>query len=332
MRHALVLAGFVILVPLAQAPLALAQQPAESPDPPVVVQGLDRGPTFGSGLDLVNVTITVRDAAGRLVPNLGPEDFAIYEDGRLQKPEVFGSPAMYGGEVPIEDENYAINLGLLLDTSESMLKELRLSKEAATRFLENIPRAKDLLTIFFDQDIRISRYNSENQQGLYHRIMETKGSGNTALYDAIAVYLSRVAGTPGRSILVVLTDGEDTTSATTLSELIQLVRGSPVTIYPIAFAGSYSVGTSKAMSARAVLNQLAELTGGSVYAPAASRDLAAVYAAIISELKAQYVLGYVSDNAKSDGRFRRLKVELLSKALRVRHRQGYLVPRPPRPE
>ena len=190
-----------------------------------------------------------------------------------------------------------------------MLKELRLSQEAATRFLENIPRARDLLTIFFDQDIRISRYNSENQQGLYQRIMETKGSGNTALYDAIAVYLSRVADTPGRKILVLLTDGEDTTSATSLTELIQLVKASPVTIYPVAFTGSFSMGSNRAMSSRRVLSQLAEISGGAVFAPGASKDLAAVYAAILYELKAQYVLGYVSDNPKADGRFRRLKVE-----------------------
>jgi VWFA-related protein len=87
------------------------------------------------------------------------------------------------------------------------------------------------------------------------------------------------------------------------------------------------VGSSKAMSARTVLNQLAELTGGAVYAPGASRDLAAIYSSIIAELKAQYVLGYVSDNAKADGRFRRLRVELRNRVLRVRHRQGYVVPR-----
>ena len=309
MRHALVLAGLVALV----TPLAQAQETV---------------PTFGSGLDLVNVTLTVRDATGRLVPDLGPDDFVIYEDGRPQKAQVFGSPAQFGGEVPLDDDNYAISLGLLLDTSESMLKELKLSKEAATRFLESIPRARDLLTIFFDQDIRISRYNSENQQGLYQRIMDTRGSGNTALYDAIAVYLSRVADTPGRRILVVLTDGEDTTSATTLTDLIKLVKASSVTIYPVAFTGTYSMGSNRAMSARSVLTQLAELSGGAVYAPGASRDLAAVYASILSELKAQYVVGYISDNAKADGRFRRLKVELRNKVLRVRHRQGYIVPRP----
>ena len=287
----------------------------------------ERRPVFGSDLDLVNVTIVVRDEKGHLVQDLEVDDFAVFEDGRPQKALVFGSPASLGGEQPLEDDNFDVNLGLLLDTSESMLKELRLSQMAATRFLENIPRARDLITIFFDQDIRISRYNSENQQGLVQRIMEIKGSGNTALYDAIMVYMSRVADTPGRRVLVLLTDGEDTTSATSFAELVNVVKASPVTIYPVAFTGSFSMGSNRAMSSRSVLSQLAEISGGAIFVPAASKDLAGVYAAILEELKAQYVLGYLSDNPKADGRFRRLRVDVRRKSLKVRHRQGYVVPK-----
>jgi Ca-activated chloride channel family protein len=283
----------------------------------------DAKPVFGTGLGVVNVTITVRDARGHLVPHLSADDFVVFEDGRPQKPAVFGSAVS-----PEEQDSFAIDLGLLLDTSESMLKELRLSQEAATRFLENIPRARDLLTVFFDQDIRISRYNSENQQGLVQRIMETKGAGNTALYDAITVYLSRVADSPGRKILVLLTDGEDTTSITSLTELLNLVKASQVTIYSIAFSGNFSLGSNKAISARAVLSQLAAISGGAVFAPQQSKELGAVYSSILDELRSQYVLGYVSDNPRADGRFRKLRVELKDKSLRVRHRMGYIVPRP----
>jgi Ca-activated chloride channel family protein len=282
-------------------------------------------PVFGSGLDVVNVTLTVRDSDGRLVPDLAMEDFVVYEDGRAQSPVVFGN-ALSKEERDGKDP-FAVNLGLLLDTSESMLKELRLSQQAATRFLENIPRAQDLITIFFDQDIRISRYNSENQQGLFQRILEAKGTGNTALYDAIAVYLDRVADTPGRKILVLLSDGEDTTSATSFGELLQIVKGSPVTIYSVAFTGSFSIGSKRAISARSVLSQLSEISGGMVFTPNASRDLTTAYQSILDELRSQYVLGFVSDNLKDDGKFRRLKVELKKTGLRVRHRQGYVAGR-----
>jgi Ca-activated chloride channel family protein len=275
-------------------------------------------PVFAADLDVVNVTVTVRDAAGHLVGGLRPEDFVVLEDGRPQAIQVFGRAVDPG-----HDETLALDLGLLMDTSQSMLQELKLSQEAATRFLQAIPRARELITIFFDQDIRLSRYDSENQQGLFDRIAQAKGGGNTALYDAIAVYLSRVAGGTGRKVLVVFTDGEDSTSALSLTDLIRLVRGSAVTIYPIAFTGHMPTGSRSALRSRGFLNEIADLTGGQVFRPAASRDLAGIYQKILEELSGQYVLGFVSDSTRHDGKFRRLKVQVRRDGLRVRHREGY---------
>ena len=122
-------------------------------------------PIFAADLDVVNVTVTVRDAGGHLIHDLREEDFVVLEDGRPQTVQVFGRAVDPG-----HDETLALDLGLLMDTSASMLQQLKLSQEAAVRFLESIPRARDLVTIFFDDDIRLSRYNSENQQGLFERI------------------------------------------------------------------------------------------------------------------------------------------------------------------
>ena len=163
---------------------------------------------------------------------------------------------------------------MLFDTSESMRKDLKLSQESAIRFLDAIPRARDLLLIFFDRDIRISRYSSENQQGIFGRILETKGEGYTALYDAIAVYLSRVAETPGRKVLVVFTDGDDTTSQVPPHEVQRLVRSTDVTIYPVAFPGAHRPSSADALRARSFLVSLAEASGGRVFQPTASRELA----------------------------------------------------------
>ena len=275
-------------------------------------------PVYPGGIDVVNVTVTVRDLRGRLVGDLKPEDFVIYEDGRRQSVQLFAPAAQEGNDQPL-----GLNLGMLLDTSESMKAQIKLSQESAIRFLESIPRARDLLLVFFDSDIRLSRYNDENQQGLFDRILEMKGSGNTALYDAIGVYLARVAESNGRKVLVVFTDGEDSTSAISLAETMALVRQSGVTIYPIAFNGNFGLGTNRYVSARAFLNSLAESSGGQVYSPVASRDLSTIYQKILDELANQYVLGFVSDNLVLDGRYHRLKVEVKPKGLRVRHRQGY---------
>lgn len=279
-------------------------------------------PVFRAGLDLVNVTVTVRDGKGGLVPDLTAEDFVVREDGRLQPLDIFAPAAR-----PEEREELALNLGMLFDTSESMRKDLKLSQQSAVRFLEAIPRARDLLLIFFDRDILISRYNSENQQGIFGRILETRGQGFTALYDAIEVYLSRVVDTPGRKTLVIFTDGDDTTSRASPQEVEKLVRSSDVTIYPVAFPGEFRHNSSESLRARSFLYSIAGLSGGRVFQPTASRELAAIYQSILDELGTQYVLGYVSDNPKRDGRFRRITVELKRPGLKVRHRPGYDAPK-----
>jgi Ca-activated chloride channel family protein len=218
---------------------------------------------------------------------------------------------------------------MLFDTSQSMREDLRLSQQSAIRFLDAIPRARDLILIFFDRDIRISRYSSENQQGIFERILETKGEGYTALYDAIAVYVSRVMGTSGRKVLVIFTDGDDTTSSTPRSDVIRLVRSTNVTIYPVAFADGRNTRDAHELRARAFLKNLARSSGGEIFRPTAYRELAEIYNRILDELSGQYVLGYVSDNPEPDGKYRRLKVKLRRDGLRARHRPGYDAPEAP---
>lgn len=283
-------------------------------------------PTFPVGLEEVHVAFSVRDAKGNLVTSLTAADIEVTEDGRPQEVQLFARGTDDGKDTAAAREALALDLGLVLDTSTSMLEELKLSQQAATRFLEAIPRARELYTIFFDEDIRVSRYDSENQQGLYDRIHESKGGGNTALYDAIAVYLSRVQDGSGRKVLVLFTDGDDTRSALGFSDLMKLVRSGRVTIYPIAF-GMQGRGAGS-LRPRAVLQELATMTGGEVFTPRSSRDLAAIYDKILENLAAQYVIGYISDNPARDGRFRKIKVTTKRPGLVVRHRTGY-TPRDP---
>lgn len=304
-----IVAGALAAVGLLAAPAA-AQQP----------------PVFPVDLDLVNVTVTVRNSEGDLVSDLRQDDFTVLEDGRPQRVRLFAPAA-----TPLERAELALNLGMLIDTSDSMRKDLRLSQESATRFLENIPRARDLVLVFFDRDIRISRYTSENQQGIFSRILETQSSGHTALRDAIAVYVSRVIDTPGRKVLVLFTDGDDTTSQVPAREVQRLLRSSEVTVYPVAFRGERRPNSADALRARAFLHQIAEMTGGQVFQPSASRELAAIYQTILDELGSQYVLGYTSDNPAHDGRYRRITVEVDRPDLKLRHRRGYDAPKDPPP-
>ncbi len=306
----ILLAGLALASLIGAAPVQDRPRPA-SPPP---------GEVFAVGLEEVHVALSVRDARGKVVTDMKASDFEVTEDGRPQQIQLFARGVDEGDDAA--REALALDLGLLMDTSESMLKELKLSQQAATRFLEAIPRARELYTIFFDEDIRLSRYDSENQQGLFERIHGAKGGGNTALYDAIAVYLSRVQDGQGRKVLVLFTDGEDTKSTLSYAQLVEIVRSSRVTIYAIAF-GRGSPAGARGVRSRSVLHQLASMTGGQVFTPSGSRDLPSIYDRILEDLAAQFVIGYVSDNPRRDGKFRKIKVTARRRGVVVRHRSGY---------
>lgn len=298
--------------------LAVSGQPVSAADTP---------PVFTSALDLVKVTVTVRDAKGALVTDLKREDFVITEDGTAQALELFAHAGDPEGD-DAREKALTLDLGLLMDTSSSMAPVLKLTQQAAIRFLDGVPRARDLITLFFDRDIRISRYDSEHQQGLFERILATRGADRTALYDAVAVYLARSEDSTGRRVAVIFSDGDDTASNVRFAELVDMVRASPVTIYVIGFqAGSPT--NIRTMTASAVLRKLADVTGGHAYFPSNYRDLPAIYERILEDLGAQYVLGFESTNKTSDGKFRKLKVTVKRPDLRVVHREGYFAPEPP---
>jgi Ca-activated chloride channel family protein len=314
-----------MLLPLALS-LAIAQPPQDPPVRPRIPL------TFATEARTVNLTLTVRGLDGKLIRDLTADDFTIYEDDKPRPirgdffARVFDpSRADDEGQEGAPDPT-AIDLGILFDTSESMKETLRLSQDAASQFLESIPRARELTTVFFDSDIRLSRFNSESQQGLFDRLQKSKGSGNTLLRDAIAVYLSRISDDPGRKIMVIFTDGEDQRSLISIQEMKDLVRSSTVTIYPILFQGKYS-STSAGLQAASLMRELAEMTGGEMFTPKTFKDLAPIYDDLLDELAAQYVIGYMTPADAAPGEHR-LRVEVNRPGAKVRHRRSYRIEPP----
>jgi VWFA-related protein len=149
----------------------------------------------------------------------------------------------------------------------------------------------------------------------------------TALYDAIGTYLDGAAALEGRKVMLVYTDGGDTTSALGRGELMDLLKASDVTVYAV---GSPSGRPGSARTAQdQLLRQIAALTGGQAFFPQSIAELDAVYARVVREIRAQYTLGYTSTNAAADGRWRRIQVRLVSpdaRERRVRTRPGYFAP------
>jgi Ca-activated chloride channel family protein len=290
--------------------------------------------TFATEARTVNLTVTVRGLDGKLMRDLTQKDFKVFEDdkpvgiqffARIFDPSRAGDEGQEGAPDPT-----AIDLGMLFDTSSSMEEVLRLSQNAASQFLESIPRARELTAVFFDSDIRLSRFSSESQQGLFTRLQKSKSGGNTLLRDAIAVYLSRISDDPGRKIMVIFTDGEDSKSLVSVPELKDIVRSSTVTIYPILFSGKYSNNTA-GLQAKALMRELADLTGGEVFTPVSFKDLQPIYDGLLDELAAQYVIGYVPQEDPAPGEHR-LRVEVSQNGAKVRHRRGYRVETPEKAE
>lgn len=272
---------------------------------------------FRSRVDLVNVGVTVSDKKGALIQQLTPDDFELYEDGAKQVVRYFAAGAAVT-DAPV------LHLGLLLDVSESMGEDLRFSKTASIKFLNTLTDAVDVTVVDFDTEVRTARYSQSDFPRLVERIRLKKAGGSTALYDAIGTYLDGAAGQDGRKIMLLYTDGGDTRSSIQYRELLDLLKESDVTVYAIGELEHQSSST-KSMQ-RAVLQQIADVTGGQAFFPVDVKALDKAYELVVAQIRAQYTLGYLSTNDKPDGTWRKVEVRLTRKdghELRLRSRKGY---------
>jgi Ca-activated chloride channel homolog len=280
-------------------------------------------PVFRTGIDLVHVGATISDKKGILVTDLAADDFEIYEDGRKQTVRYFAA----GGPVSSEQPSPPLHLGVLLDVSESMGEDISFTKTAAIKFLNRLLDAVDIAVMDFDTEVRAARYSQNEFPRVVERIRQKKAGGFTALYDAIGMYLDGAAGQDGRKVMLLYTDGGDTRSAIAYSELIDLLKASDATVYAIGALEHQSAFTRN--DQRMKLQQIAEVTGGQAFFPVAVRDLDSVYDKVVSEIRAQYTLGYLSTNDKTDGTWRKIEIKIVHKQgrdLRVRARRGYYAP------
>lgn len=279
-------------------------------------------PLFTSRVDLVHLGVSVLDGDGAPAPDLAPDDFELYEDGRRQEIRYFSRG------LASDAETMPMHLGVLFDTSGSMERDARFAKTAAIRFLNTLTYARDMTVVDFDTEVRVGRYDPEDFPRLVERIRRSRPAGDTALYDALGVYLDGAFAQDGRKVLLLYTDGADTRSRTTLSDAIDLVKASDVTIYAIGFQ-KHLPGSARPVQ-RMRLGQLTELTGGRAWFPTHEDQLDEIYERIAAELDARYALGYVSTNDRPDGRWREVEVKVRQRAdrgrLRVRSREGYYAP------
>lgn len=278
-------------------------------------------PAFRSGVDLVSLTVTATDGAGRYVRDLGEGDFEIYEDGARQDVSFFTRT------------NLPLAVSLLLDTSASMEDKMATVQIAATGFLRQLRPEDQAQIIDFDNRVTVTVPFSGNQATLEQGIRSTVAGGSTALYNAIYIALkelkkvqTRAAADLRRQAIVVLSDGEDTSSLVSFEEVLEQAKRSETAIYAIALKSKDYLTTKGYNEADYVLRQLTTQTGGRVFFPTAVDELPEIYRQISEELSSQYALGYSSRNAKRDGRWRRIVVRITRPGVLARTKQGYYGP------
>lgn len=302
--------GFILVAALVfcSAGLIAKQTPAQ------------QRPSFTAAVDVVSLNITVADTAGHYVTDLSQDDFQVFEDGVKQDVSFFNKA------------NSPIGLSILLDTSASMESRISTAQQAAIGFVRKL-REQDLAEVIdFDSRAVTLQPFTNNIPALEQAIRKTAAGGSTSIYNAIYIALKDLkkvvpanADEIRRQAIVVLSDGEDTSSLLSFEEVLDLARRSDTAIYSIGLR-TEEEATKGFKEAEFVLRQFSQETGGRVFFPQHIDELANVYGQISDELSSQYIVGYISKNTRRDAAWRRISIRVNRPGLSTRTKQGYFAP------
>jgi len=266
----------------------------------------------------VNVVFTVTDKHGRYVKDLKKSDFRVIDDAKpAEEIRSFHSEA----DLPLQ-------VGLLIDASNSVRDRFKFEQEAAIEFLnQTIRRQYDkAFVIGFDVTPEVAQDFTDNTEALSIGVRSLRPGGGTALYDALYFacrdkLLKEPQSGPVRRAIILLTDGEDNQSHVTREEAIEMAQRAEVVVYTIStnLTGSSHHGDK-------VLERIAEATGGQAYVPFQLTDVANSFAAIQEELRSQYAISYKPADFTPDGHYRTIEILAQEKGLHVRSRRGYYAP------
>ena len=307
--------GITAVVGTCLGALLVAQQ-AQPPQQP---------PKLRSGVELVSLNVSVM-SEGKYITDLEQEEFQVFEDGALQAVSFFSR------------KQQPVALAILLDTSDSMDDKLRTAQEAAAGFVKRLGPEDVAQVIGFNGQVEILQDFSNEAAILEAAIRRTIAEGPTGLYNAIYVSLKELRKIQPRTeeeirrrAIVVLSDGDDTSSVVPYEEVLDLAKRSETAIYTIGLREEARLAGSRATfkESEFVLKQLAQETGGRSFFPTEVRELPKIYEQISQELSAMYTLAYTSKNPLRNGAWRRIVVRIARPGHVPRTRQGYYGPSAP---
>jgi Ca-activated chloride channel family protein len=273
-------------------------------------------PKFTTDVNLVRVVTTVKTQEGQIVGTLNKDEFEIYDNGVKQQIRAFE-----------HQTEQALSVVLMVDTSGSTAKELKYEADSASRFFRALlaeGNPEDAAALYtFNWEVREQYPFTRDLKGLDARLKLLHGEAGTAMYDAVYLGAQRLERRPGRKVIVVVTDGGDTVSKTTVHKALEAAQLADAIIYaivvmPITNEAGRNIGGEHA------LEFMAKGTGGRCFLPTLGPDLDKAFTSIITELRTQYLLGFYPQNVPlTKDRFHKLEVRVLRPDLRVSARNGY---------
>jgi Ca-activated chloride channel homolog len=271
---------------------------------------------------LVRMLVTVKDASGQLIGSLNKSDFTVYDNGIKQDIAVFD-----------RETEQPLSVAMMVDTSASTGIELHYELDSVSRFLKVLlgeGNPDDTVALYnFNSDVTLRSAYTRRFSRVDQILKQLKSSGGTSLYDAIFLASHEIEYRNGRHVMVLVTDGGDTTSTVDYHQALEAAQLAdtllfPILVVPITNDAGRNVGGENA------LTTLAQGTGGRVFTPTLGAQLDRAFDDILRELRTQYLIGfYPKDVPPSKDRFHTLKVTVqpaapvASRGLRVSTRSGY---------
>ena len=276
-----------------------------------ILYGQQQVPLFRSTTDIVPLYVTVTDRNDRLVANLSQEDFEVYDD------EVKQDIVLFLNEVQ------PITVVVMLDTSFSMAGKLKLLKAGAEQFLIRMLPADRGRVGAFNDKIQISPEFTGDRDYLINELQLLDFGNPTRLYDAIAASVNELLGIDGRRVVLIFTDGDDTSSQSDWKEVLEVARNEEVMIYAIGLRAEFFNGRRTVRSRPdRNLRQFAQETGGGYFELQENDELGSTFTRVAQELHSQYLIGF--SPTELDGKVHELSIRLRNKNMTARARRSYV--------
>jgi len=298
-------------------PTAVSTPPATPPPKPA--DAVDPVTTIRATTNEVNVVFTVTDKHGKRITDLKQADFHIVDDNKPPA-EVRSFHA---------ETNLPLQVGLLIDASNSVRDRFKFEQESAIEFLNQTVHVSTdhAFVVGFDATPEVTQDFTDNTELLAHGVRELRPGGGTALYDALYFacrdkLLKASKATPVRRAIILLSDGDDNLSHVTMGEAIEMAQRAETIVYTISTNVSGTKGNGDK-----ILERIADATGGRAFFPFQIRDVVNAFAEIQDELRSQYAVSYKPADFKADGHYRTIEIVANDrKNFRVRARRGYYAP------